>query len=83
MIREYLFPALWVGYLVYWWALSQSVKATERTEPVRSRLERLILIACAVALLSLPRVPLPLLNQRFLPPGAWCFWSGATVTAGG
>ena len=83
LIREYLFPALWVGYLVYWWAVSRSVKATERSEPVPSRLERLVLIVCAVALLSLPRVPLPLLNQRFLPPSPWCFWSGAAVTASG
>jgi len=26
---------------------------------------------------------LPLLNERFLPDGAWRFWSGAAVTAGG
>ena len=83
LIHDYLFPAMWLSYVAYWWAMSTNVKATERREPCASRLARLVLMVCAVALLSLPSVPLPLLSERFLPPGAWCFWSGAAVTAGG
>jgi protein-S-isoprenylcysteine O-methyltransferase Ste14 len=83
VIAEYLFPAMWLGYLAYWQVMSKDVKGTERQEPGLSRLVRLVLIVCAVGLLSLPRVPLPLLNERFLPAGAWCFWSGAAVTAAG
>jgi len=74
---------MWVSYSAYWWAMSRDVKETERQESAPSRIARLALIICAFALLWLPRVPLPLLNERFLPLGVWCFWSGAAITAGG
>jgi protein-S-isoprenylcysteine O-methyltransferase Ste14 len=85
MVYEYLFPAMWLGFVAYWWAISKNVKLTERQESLPSRLARLVLIACAVALLWLPSVPLPLLDKRFLPPsaGAPFFWSGAAVTGSG
>ena len=83
LLYSYLFPAMWAGYSVYWWAMSRDVKETEREEPASSRITRLVLIICAFALLWLPRVPLSLLNERFLPLGIWCFWSGAAITAGG
>ncbi len=83
LIYSYLFPAMWLSFLAYWWAISRKVKNSERQESTASRLTRLGLIVCAAALLWLPRVPLPLLNERFLPPGVWPFWSGAAVTAGG
>jgi protein-S-isoprenylcysteine O-methyltransferase Ste14 len=74
---------MWFSYLAYWWAVSTHVKVTDRRESAPSRLARLVSIACAVALLWLPSVPLPLLNERFLPLGALCFWIGAAVTAVG
>src|SRR5271165_2989861 len=74
---------MWLSFLAYWWAISRNVKETERQESGPSRLARLVLIVCAAALLWLPSVPSPLLDERFLPAGAWCFWSGAAVTAGG
>jgi protein-S-isoprenylcysteine O-methyltransferase Ste14 len=83
LLYRYLFPAMWVSYSAYWWAMSRNVKETERQEPASSRITRLILIICAFALLWLPRVPLRLLNGRFLPDGVWCFWSGAAITAAG
>ena len=83
ILHRYLFPAMWISYFVYWWRISKDVKETERRESGPSRLARLVLILCAFALLWLPSVPIPLLNGRFLPPAAWCFWFGAPVTAGG
>jgi protein-S-isoprenylcysteine O-methyltransferase Ste14 len=83
LVYDYLFPAIWLTYIACWWAMSTNVKVTERREPAQSRLTRLLLMLCAVALLWLPRVPLPLLNKRFLPLGIWGFWSGAAITAGG
>ena len=83
LIYDYLFPAMWLSFLAYWRVMSTNVKVTERRESIRSRLVRLVAIACAVALLWLPSVPLPLLDERFLPLGALCFWSGSAVTAGG
>jgi protein-S-isoprenylcysteine O-methyltransferase Ste14 len=83
IIEEYLFPAMWLGYLAYWQAMSKGVKATKREEPGLTRLVRLVSIVCAVLLLSLPRIPLQVLHRRFLPVGDWWFWIGAAVTAGG
>ncbi|HTY60863.1 MAG TPA: isoprenylcysteine carboxylmethyltransferase family protein [Acidobacteriota bacterium] len=83
LIYNYLFVAIWLSYAVYWSAMSASVKATERLEPASSRLARLVLMVCAIALICLTRVPIPLLNERFLPHGTWAFWSGAAITACG
>lgn len=82
-IHSYLFAAMWLGYMAYWWAMSTDVKATERSESAASRLARLVSMVCAAALLLLPSVPLPFLHERFLPLGGVWFWSGAAITAGG
>ncbi len=83
LIHDYLFPAMWLSYIVYWSAMSTKVKAAERREPAPSRLLRLVAMICAAALLLRPHIPLPFLEKRFLPRGAWCFWTGAAVTAAG
>jgi protein-S-isoprenylcysteine O-methyltransferase Ste14 len=83
LTHDYLFPAMWLSYIAYWWAMSTKVKAAERSESLPSRLLRLLAMVCAAALLLSPHVPLPLLEKRFLPRGAWCFWTGAAVTAAG
>ena len=77
----YLFPAMWLALSLYWCSMSRQVKANERRESLPSRLVRMIVIVCAAMLLFLPKVPLPLLGDRFLPHGAWCFWMGAAITA--
>ena len=30
LIYDYLFPAMWLSYVAYWWAISTNVKETER-----------------------------------------------------
>lgn len=83
LLYHYLFPAMWLCYLAYWRAVSMDVKASVRSESVSSRMTRLVSIVTAIALLWLPQVPLSFLNERYLPAGIACFWSGSTVTAGG
>jgi protein-S-isoprenylcysteine O-methyltransferase Ste14 len=83
ILYKYLFFAMWLGYVVYWWAMSTNVKATVRREAFPPRLVRRVLMLTAVALLALPNIPLPLLNKRILPLNIWTFWSGAAITAGG
>jgi protein-S-isoprenylcysteine O-methyltransferase Ste14 len=83
LIYEYLFVIMWLGYLAYWWAMSTDVKVTARRETLPPRIVRRVTMLSAVALLALPRVPVPLLERRFLPSGIGCFWSGAAITAGG
>lgn len=80
LINDYLLPAMWLGYLAHWWVMSTNVQVTEHSESAPSRIARFVLIVCAVALLSLPRVPLPLLNKQFLPHGLWCFAVPASVS---
>lgn len=74
---------MWIGYFAYWGAMSKNVKQTERRESAGSRLVRMVAILGAFALLWASSIPLAWLNQRFLPAGVWCFWTGAAITAGG
>ena len=41
LLYGYLLPAMWLGYLGYWYLKSKDVKAAERQEPWMSRLERM------------------------------------------
>ena len=83
LLYRYLFPVLWLSWAAYWWALSRNVKPTARREPLASRLLHVIPLVLAVLLLGVPRIPLPVLGDRFLPLTAWPFWAGAALTAGG
>ena len=82
LVYDFLFPAMWLVYIAYWWAISKNVKDTERGEPALPRLVRLVAMVCAVALLW-PGVLFPLLDGRFLPPGVLSFWIGSAITAAG
>jgi protein-S-isoprenylcysteine O-methyltransferase Ste14 len=83
LVYDYLFPAIWLAWVTYWMAMSRNVKAAERRESMPSRVARAVLLVGAVALLWLPRVPLPLLGDRFLPLSALGFWIGAGITVAG
>ena len=82
LIYSYLFPAMWLAYLAYWWVMSINVKGNERGEPALSRLVRLVAMVCAAVLLW-PGIPFPVIDGRFLPSGSLSFWIGAVVTAAG
>jgi protein-S-isoprenylcysteine O-methyltransferase Ste14 len=80
LVYRYLFPAMWLSWAAYWWAMSRNVKATVRHESLRSRLSHIVPLAVAVGLLWLPNAPFPLLEERILPRAAWPFWTGAAAT---
>ena len=80
---RFLFPALWLGWAAYWWALSSDVKAAARRESLASRLLHVVPLALAVILLWLPRFPVGILEERFMPVAAWPFWTGAILTLAG
>jgi protein-S-isoprenylcysteine O-methyltransferase Ste14 len=82
-VFKYLFPALWLTYLLYWWMMARNVKTNQRREAISSRLTRTLMVVLSALLLAFPRLPVPLLHTRFLPPGQWYFWIGAALTAGG
>jgi protein-S-isoprenylcysteine O-methyltransferase Ste14 len=83
LVYRYLFPTLWLGWAAYWWALSRRVKIAVRREPLPSRLLHIGPLLLAALLLSVPGRSLPVLGERLLPQGAWPFWAGSALTAGG
>ncbi len=80
---RFLFPAMWLAWAAYWWALSRSVKATARREPVFSRLLHIVPLVLAVVLLWRPGFAIPVLGERFMPLALWPFWTGAALTLAG
>lgn len=82
-LYDYLFPALWIGFLLYWNFKAARAKTTQRLEPAASRIIRAVVFLAAIALLSLPHIPGPWLYRQFLPQGLLTFWIGAAITAAG
>lgn len=87
MARFYdvLFCAMWGAWVTYWWTLSRRVKVNVRRESGASRLSYVVTLLAAVALLALPDVPYPMINERFLPAATWPLWAGtgAAITLTG
>jgi protein-S-isoprenylcysteine O-methyltransferase Ste14 len=83
LIYNYLFAAIWIAFLVYWQIRARGTKATQRLEPVGSRIVRSIVFLIVVAILSWPYFPLPWLYWHFLPPSSWAFFLGAATTTAG
>jgi protein-S-isoprenylcysteine O-methyltransferase Ste14 len=80
---RHVFPAMWLGWVLYWWVAARDVKSTVRRESLSSRLSHIVPLAIAVFLYSSQRVRIPLLAERFLPLTGWSFWIGAFLTAAG
>jgi protein-S-isoprenylcysteine O-methyltransferase Ste14 len=69
-------------WVIAWWLFALNVKATVRSQAAVPRLLNMALLYCAGALLWVPRVPAPGLDERFLPGSQWPFWAalGALLT---
>ena len=80
---RYLFPVLWLCWAAYWWGSSRNVKVTLRHESLPSRLSHIGPLVLAVLLLSLPKMPIPVLGEPFVPTAAWVLHVAAGLTAGG
>lgn len=83
---ELFFPAVWIAFLLYWqivWARTAGTKSIQRLEPAASRVPRTFTFLIVIALLSIPRIPLPWLYRELWPSGLWPFWMGAAVTVAG
>ncbi len=83
LLYRYLFPAMWLSWVTYWWAVSRQVKITARREPQVSRLLHIIPLLLAALLLLVPRPLLGVLGAPLLPRTTWPFWTGAALTAVG
>jgi protein-S-isoprenylcysteine O-methyltransferase Ste14 len=80
---ESFFPVVWIAFLVYWRIKAAGTKTTQRIEPVTSSIVRVIAFLIVIALLSIPRIPLPWLYRQLWPSGIWSFGIGTAVTVGG
>jgi protein-S-isoprenylcysteine O-methyltransferase Ste14 len=80
---ESFFPVVWIVFVLYWQIKAADTKATQRLEPAASRVLRVLIFLIAIALLSIPRIPLSWLYVQLWPPGYWPFWLGAALTVAG
>jgi hypothetical protein len=78
---QVLIPSMWLAWLVFWWGLSRTAKATERRESIASRLSYSVPIMLGFALLwsRNPRI-LPS-HERFLPAGEWQIGAGCVSSS--
>ena len=77
-----LFVFMWAGWFVLWRVMAFRVKAAAQSESVPARLSHLVPLLIAGCLLAV-RVPIPLLNDRFVPLAIWPAALGAALTFAG
>jgi protein-S-isoprenylcysteine O-methyltransferase Ste14 len=83
LVLQILFPALWIGWLIYWWASARDVKVTRWRQPTRSELIHRAPMLLAALLLAAPRL-LPLaLRRRIVPAGPVSGTVGILIIAAG
>lgn len=79
-ISDGAMKAMWIAWLIYWFAASRRVKATRWREGWRVRiLDLLPLILAAILMAAREWLPAPLV-ARFLPPGVMLAVVGALLT---
>jgi protein-S-isoprenylcysteine O-methyltransferase Ste14 len=59
--------ALWVAWMLYWWASSRNVKPTRRQESLASRAAHVIPLTVAVWMIAAPKLPGGFLGERLFP----------------
>ena len=83
LFYEAFFPVVWIVFVLYWQIKAADTKATQRLEPAASRILRALIFLIAIAVLSIPRIPLPSLYLQLWLVGLWPFWLGAAITIAG
>jgi protein-S-isoprenylcysteine O-methyltransferase Ste14 len=83
VIHDYLFPAMWVTWGVYWIVSARGVKAPLRRESTLSRWAHYGPLILSGWLLSYGGRIWPPLTVRFMPRTDTSFWIAAAVTAAG
>jgi protein-S-isoprenylcysteine O-methyltransferase Ste14 len=80
---QFLLPAMWICWLVYWAVAARNAKATERRESAASRASHHVPLILGAALLSVPNIAGHALEQYFLPQTTALQWAGVACTAFG
>ncbi len=77
-----LFVLMWGGWLAIWNVMAYRAKAVAQSESPASRLTHIVPLLLAAYLL-VAHVPVPLLNERFVPLALWSAVLGAALTFAG
>jgi len=78
-----LIPALWLAWLGYWGWASRGNKPAQRTETLASRLQHVLPLVLAVALIWAARIGWAPLDAWLWPWQPAQYWAGAALTAAG
>src|SRR6516165_5682590 len=78
-----LFFGMWAVWFVVWRVMAFRVKAPAEAESVGSRLSHVLPLLLTAVLLAAPGIPLPGLNERFVPLALWPPTLGAALMAAG
>jgi len=82
LVYNYLFTVLWIAFLVYWQVMAIRAKATQRLEPMASRVARILMFGAGLVLISFP-LPAAWLNLYLWSQDRVTFWAGAALTLAG
>ncbi len=74
---------IWLLWIIVWIILARGAKPVAQTESLASRLLHLLPLAVSYYLLVAAFVPLPFLNERFVPSAPWIIWLGVALTSAG
>jgi protein-S-isoprenylcysteine O-methyltransferase Ste14 len=83
MVYRWLFPILWLAFIVFWIAMARGGKAVAERESVYSRLSHYLPLAIAIYLIAAPHVPIAVLEERFVRLVLWPVRAGAALTFAG
>jgi protein-S-isoprenylcysteine O-methyltransferase Ste14 len=78
-----LIPALWIGWLIYWWLESRRTHAVRSRESVSSRLSHTLPLALGVAMLASPRWMPAWLSELVFPRTLVTYWIGVGALVAG
>ena len=78
-MHEYLFPAVWWSWVIYWYASSLSASTPKRVQKPGSRLFYRAELIVAFALLAMPRLGIGWLGVQIVPRTEALFVVGAAM----
>jgi protein-S-isoprenylcysteine O-methyltransferase Ste14 len=77
------FAFLYLVFIAVWLAMARRVKAIAERESSFSRLSHYLPLALGICLIAAPNIPIPPLNDRFLPLALWPVQLGLALTFAG
>jgi protein-S-isoprenylcysteine O-methyltransferase Ste14 len=83
MFYRQLISWAWLAWALYWLICAAATKATQRREPLGSRLAHIVPLVLGAVLLGWREVPWAWLAQRLWPRGPWPYFAGLALLYAG